>query len=61
MYKLEKYSSYGIHPHFIYLSRYKVIILPCEVVSLVIDISQGIGYIIKVWHYQAIGISQDIS
>ena len=42
MYKVEKYSSCGIYLHFIHLSRYKIIILHCEVISLVIEISQDI-------------------
>ena len=43
MYELEKYSGCDIYLHFVHLSRYKVIILPFEVISIVIGIGQGIN------------------
>ena len=41
-YKLEEYSGYGIYLHFIHLLRYKVIIAPFKVISLVIRVGQGL-------------------
>ena len=43
MYTSKKYSGCDIYLHYVHLSRYKVIILSCEVVSLVIEIGQSIG------------------
>ena len=67
---LEIFSAL-ISIYIVHLSRYKVLILPCEVVSLVIGIGQGLlarwqkstfglssDLMTKGWHQQAIGISQ---
>ena len=51
------HSVYTISIYIIYLLKYQVIIFYCEVISLVTNIAQGIGQILKIWHQQAIDIN----
>ena len=47
IYKLEGYSTI-ISIYIVYLLRYKVIIFPYKIVSLVINIGQSISYMIVI-------------